>query len=192
MTQTDIDTAGNEFWLMPWLGHSFSSSTSRLFNCSAFSWHSYTAWCTVRIPFWRLPTVRDTNSFHAVFLTTIPSIFQGVYHEKTGIAGLHYLSFGLGILIASQVGARLMDRTYAYLKTKMGGQGRPEFRLRTYSTSNHLYKCSIDTWLSSKSVSWNRTTSYRIVHHRLDSWSPHTLDWPWYREQLIPQNFSYI
>lgn len=39
-----------------------------------------------------------------VYLTIIPSIFEGeTYHESVGIAGLHYIAFGLGVSLASQV-----------------------------------------------------------------------------------------
>ena len=56
--------------------------------------------------------------------------FRDVYHERVGIAGLHYLALGLGLLIPSQINARLMDKTYKLLKARNGGVGRPEFRLR--------------------------------------------------------------
>ena len=65
-----------------------------------------------------------------MFLTTIPSIFEGVYHEEVGIAGLNYFALGVGLTGASQLNARLMDRIYVYFTKKNGGQGRPEYRLR--------------------------------------------------------------
>ncbi|KAI9572551.1 MFS general substrate transporter [Boletus coccyginus] len=64
-----------------------------------------------------------------IFLTTMPSIFEGVYQESVGIAGLHYIALGIGITGASQVNARTMDKVYVYLKNKNGGVGKPEFRL---------------------------------------------------------------
>jgi len=63
----------------------------------------------------------------------MPSIFQGVYQESVGIAGLHYIALGIGITGASQVNARTMDKVYVYLKNKNGGVEKPEFRLRSYS-----------------------------------------------------------
>jgi hypothetical protein len=65
-----------------------------------------------------------------VFLTTIPTIFQGVYGQRVGVAGLHYLALGVGLSGASQVNARLLDRVYLYFAGRNGGRGRPEFRLR--------------------------------------------------------------
>jgi len=65
-----------------------------------------------------------------LFITTIPSIFQDVYHERVGIAGLHYLALGVGLTCGSQINARFMDRVYKSLKSRNGGVGRPEFRLR--------------------------------------------------------------
>ena len=63
----------------------------------------------------------------------MPSIFEGVYQESVGIAGLHYIALGIGITGASQVNARTMDKVYVYLRNKNDGVGKPEFRLRSYS-----------------------------------------------------------
>ncbi|GJE90729.1 MFS polyamine transporter [Phanerochaete sordida] len=64
-----------------------------------------------------------------LFLTTIPSIFEGVYHQRVGIASLHYIALGVGLTGASQINARLMDKIYVYFTKKNGGSGRPEYRL---------------------------------------------------------------
>ncbi|KII86228.1 hypothetical protein PLICRDRAFT_114364 [Plicaturopsis crispa FD-325 SS-3] len=64
-----------------------------------------------------------------LFLTTLPSIFEGVYHQRPGLAGLNYLAFGVGLTGASQINARMLDRTYIFFKERNGGVGRPEFRL---------------------------------------------------------------
>ena len=60
----------------------------------------------------------------------MPSIFGGVYHESNGIAGLHYLALGIGMMLSSQLNARYMDRIYIYFKEKNNGVGQPEFRVR--------------------------------------------------------------
>ena len=67
----------------------------------------------------------------SVLLTTIPSIFQGLYQQPAGIAGLHYIALGIGMTAASQLNARTMDRVYVHLMNKNGGVGKPEFRLRS-------------------------------------------------------------
>ncbi|EIN05407.1 MFS general substrate transporter [Punctularia strigosozonata HHB-11173 SS5] len=64
-----------------------------------------------------------------LFLTTIPDIFQGIYHQRVGIAGLHYIALGVGLTGASQINARLLDRIYLYFTNRNGGKGRPEYRL---------------------------------------------------------------
>lgn len=66
-------------------------------------------------------------------LTTIPQIYTGVYHESVGIGGLHYIALGMGLSVASQVNARILDKVYIYYKNRAGGVGRPEFRLRKSS-----------------------------------------------------------
>ena len=67
-----------------------------------------------------------------MFLTTIPSIFEGVYRQRVGIAGLHYIALGVGLTGASQLNARFMDKIYVYFSQKHGGTGRPEYRLREF------------------------------------------------------------
>jgi len=64
-----------------------------------------------------------------LFLVTIPDIFENTYHERVGIAGLNYIALGIGMTGASQINARLLDKIYARLKHKNGGEGKPEFRL---------------------------------------------------------------
>lgn len=65
----------------------------------------------------------------SVFLTTIDTIFEDVYQEETGIAGLNYFALGVGLTGASQINARFMDRIYMYFQRK-NGVGKPEYRLR--------------------------------------------------------------
>lgn len=69
----------------------------------------------------------------AVFLTTRTPIFTETYHEGVGMAGLHFLSIGIGLFSASQINARFIDRIYVYLKGRNEGVGEPEFRLREFS-----------------------------------------------------------
>lgn len=76
-----------------------------------------------------------------VFLTTIPSIFEGVYKQRVGIAGLHYIALGVGLTGASQVNARVMDKIYVYFTKKNGGQGRPEYRLRESHPPSSCHRC---------------------------------------------------
>ncbi|KAF9472904.1 MFS general substrate transporter [Pholiota conissans] len=64
-----------------------------------------------------------------LFLTTMPTIFREIYHEGVGIGGLNYIALGLGLSIASQTNARVVDKIYIYFKKKNGGVGEPEFRL---------------------------------------------------------------
>ncbi|KAI0333400.1 MFS polyamine transporter [Cubamyces sp. BRFM 1775] len=64
-----------------------------------------------------------------LFLTTLSSIYQGVYRESVGIAGLHYLALGIGLSGMSQVNAHYMDIIYKRLCARFGGEGKPEYRL---------------------------------------------------------------
>lgn len=78
-----------------------------------------------------LPNLPPPNST-TVAITTIPGIFENVYHESVGIGGLNYIALGVGLTGFSQLNARTMDKIYVYLKNKNGGVGRPEFRLREW------------------------------------------------------------
>ncbi|EKM55131.1 uncharacterized protein PHACADRAFT_255538 [Phanerochaete carnosa HHB-10118-sp] len=86
--------------------------------------------------FYREPIVQLLGVYMAfiygllyLFLTTIPSIFEGIYHQRVGVAGLHYIALGVGLTGASQINALFMDKIYVYFTKKNGGGGRPEYRL---------------------------------------------------------------
>jgi multidrug resistance protein len=91
-----------------------------------------------------------------LFLTTIPSIFQGIYQQPVGIAGLHYIALGIGLIAASQLNAKTMDKIYIYLKSKHGGVGRPEFRLPAMVPGSLLLPigCLIVGWTSEAHTHW--------------------------------------
>ncbi|OAX35714.1 MFS general substrate transporter [Rhizopogon vinicolor AM-OR11-026] len=91
-----------------------------------------------------------------LFLTTLPSIFQGVYQQSPGVAGLHYIALGIGVTGASQLNARTMDKVYVYLKSKNGGVGKPEFRLPAMFPGTVLLPigCLITGWSSQAHTHW--------------------------------------
>lgn len=63
-------------------------------------------------------------------LATFPTLWTEIYHERQGIAGLNYISLGVGLTLGSQILAPLQDRIYAYLKRRYNvSVGRPEFRV---------------------------------------------------------------
>ncbi|KAG2157948.1 MFS polyamine transporter [Suillus bovinus] len=91
-----------------------------------------------------------------LLLTTIPSIFQGLYQQPVGIAGLHYIALGIGLSAASQLNARTMDKVYIYLKNKHGGVAKPEFRLPAMVPGSLLLPigCFIVGWTSEAQIPW--------------------------------------
>ncbi|EPQ50360.1 MFS polyamine transporter [Gloeophyllum trabeum ATCC 11539] len=91
-----------------------------------------------------------------LFLTTIPSIFEGVYGERVGIAGLHYIALGVGLTGASQINARLLDRIYAHFIKRNGGQGRPEYRLPSMVPGTILLPAGlfIAGWTARRDIHW--------------------------------------
>ncbi|KAG0698144.1 MFS polyamine transporter [Suillus ampliporus] len=91
-----------------------------------------------------------------LFLTTIPSMFQGVYQESVGISGLHYIALGIGLIGASQLNARTMDKIYVHLKSKNSGVGKPEFRLPAMILGTLLLPigCLITGWTAQAHTHW--------------------------------------
>ncbi|KAA1478677.1 MFS polyamine transporter [Dentipellis sp. KUC8613] len=91
-----------------------------------------------------------------LFITTLPSIYQGRYHESVGIAGLHYLALGLGLFFGTQIGARVLDRSYKSMTKRNGGVGKPEFRLPTMYPGTLLIPAGllITGWTAEKHVFW--------------------------------------
>ncbi|KAG2150965.1 MFS polyamine transporter [Suillus clintonianus] len=91
-----------------------------------------------------------------LFLTTIPSIFQGVYHQSVGIAGLNYIALGVGLVVASQLNARTLDKIYVHLKSKHGGVGKPEFRLPAMLVGTILLPigCLTAGWTTEAHTHW--------------------------------------
>ena len=111
-------------------------------NSSASTWHLYMAIFTVcTLTLLNL----DVALYIPVFITTIPAIFQDVYHQRVGIAGLHYLALGVGLTVGSQLSALFMDRIYLWLKSRSGGVGKPEFRLREHQCSFSLFSSLAQT-----------------------------------------------
>ncbi|KAG5351218.1 hypothetical protein C0989_007369 [Termitomyces sp. Mn162] len=86
----------------------------------------------------------------------MPAIYEGQYHEKTSIAGLHYIAFGVGLTLASQVNARYMDRIYIYFKNKNNGVREPEFRLPSMVPGTIILPIGmfITGWAAQNKVHW--------------------------------------
>ena len=98
----------------------------------------------------------------------MPSIFEGVYQESVGIAGLHYIALGLGLTGASQLNARTLDKVYVYLKNKNGGVGKPEFRLRSCFVPVLPGSANAHIFCNSCHVCWHVGISYRVAHCGMD------------------------
>ncbi|KAF8333792.1 MFS polyamine transporter [Amanita rubescens] len=91
-----------------------------------------------------------------LFLTSMPNIFMGVYHESLGISGLHYIALGIGLTLASQINARMLDKIYIYFKNRNGGVGEPEFRLPSTIVGAVLLPIGlfISGWAAQAHVHW--------------------------------------
>ena len=130
---------GRPSWLNRSAVLSHYSSTNQSCSYWVFTWRTYMGYFIVSHVF---SHVRNLTYVFPVLLTTMPLMFQGVYQQPAGIAGLHYIALGIGMSGASQINARTMDKVYVHLKGKNGGIGKPEFRLRS---SLFLYVFSVNS-----------------------------------------------
>ncbi|KAL8772971.1 MAG: hypothetical protein Q9209_001991 [Squamulea sp. 1 TL-2023] len=64
-----------------------------------------------------------------LLLSTFPVLWTGRYQQSVGIAGLNYISMGVGFTLGAQILSPLNDRIYKSLKEKNNGVGKPEFRV---------------------------------------------------------------
>ncbi|KAL9621746.1 MAG: hypothetical protein Q9160_003864 [Pyrenula sp. 1 TL-2023] len=63
-------------------------------------------------------------------LATFPPLFQQTYHESLGIAGLNYISLGLGFFFGAPLCGKTNDVIYQKLKARHAPlPGRPEYRM---------------------------------------------------------------
>jgi MFS family permease len=63
-------------------------------------------------------------------LSTFPNLYMKVYGESVGIAGLNYISLGLGFFIGAPLCGKSGDKIYRKLKAKdPRGLGKPEYRM---------------------------------------------------------------
>jgi len=67
--------------------------------------------------------------FLYLMFVTFPTLFQGVYHERPGIAGLNYIGPGIGFLVGLGIWTPLMQYLFKRLTAANGGVSKPEFRL---------------------------------------------------------------
>lgn len=62
-------------------------------------------------------------------LSSFPMLWHNVYHQEPGIAGLNYISLGLGFFIGTQIAAQFADRIYKSLRAKNDNESKSEFRV---------------------------------------------------------------
>ncbi|KAJ4466446.1 MFS general substrate transporter [Lentinula edodes] len=91
-----------------------------------------------------------------LFITTIPGIFTIIYGESIGIMGLNYFSLGLGMVFASWMNSRTMDKIYMYFKTRNNGIGEPEYRVPTIVPASIFVPVGIfmTGWAAQAHVHW--------------------------------------
>ncbi|PVH99190.1 MFS general substrate transporter [Periconia macrospinosa] len=89
-------------------------------------------------------------------LSTFPRLWTEKYHQEVHIGGLNYVAVGFGFFVGAQVGTRLQDRIYMYLKQRNGGVGYPEFRIPLIWPGSLLVPIGIIiyAWTSEFTVFW--------------------------------------
>lgn len=89
-------------------------------------------------------------------LATFTVVFERSYNESVGIAGINYVSLALGYTAGGQIGGRLMDKIYLYLRARNGGESVPEHKL-PLSLSGGLFLVVgmiIYGWAAEKHFHW--------------------------------------
>ncbi|ESK90262.1 mfs multidrug [Moniliophthora roreri MCA 2997] len=91
-----------------------------------------------------------------IFVTTMPTIFQGIYSQSIGIAGLNYIALGLGLTSASFLNSRIMDKIYLYCKKRNNDIGEPEFRVPILIPASILLPTGLllSGWAAQKALHW--------------------------------------
>ncbi|QRW03446.1 major facilitator superfamily transporter [Ceratobasidium sp. AG-Ba] len=89
-------------------------------------------------------------------LTTFASIWTTRYGQSVGIAGLHYIFMGAGFTLGAQIGARVLDRIYNYLKKRNDNVATPEMRLPLLAIGSFLLPIGllIYGWTAQYTVFW--------------------------------------
>ncbi|KAG8962716.1 hypothetical protein FRC03_003870 [Tulasnella sp. 419] len=67
--------------------------------------------------------------FLYLIFTTFTPLFRETYGWSAGVSGLGYLGMGIGFMVATVGGSRLLDVIYQKLKARNGGVAQPEFRI---------------------------------------------------------------
>ncbi|KAI1794152.1 MFS polyamine transporter [Ganoderma leucocontextum] len=141
------------------------SEVRTIFDGADREWKNFVTKARFRpfILFVREPIIQLLGSYMAfmygtlyLFLTTIPLVFQGVYGESLGIAGLNYIALGIGLSGVSQISARLLDVVYMRLANKNRGIGKPEYRLLFMFPGTSLLPVGllITGWTARPNVHW--------------------------------------
>ncbi|OOF99256.1 hypothetical protein ASPCADRAFT_163364 [Aspergillus carbonarius ITEM 5010] len=91
-----------------------------------------------------------------LMLATFPALWQDVYGESVSIGSLNYISIGIGLLLGTQIGARLNDRVFLILKQRNDGTGLPEHRIPLMLPASVLVGVGMFWygWSASPHVQW--------------------------------------
>ncbi|KAG8534228.1 uncharacterized protein KY384_001072 [Bacidia gigantensis] len=89
-------------------------------------------------------------------LSTFPLLWTGRYHEELGVAGLNYISIGVGFTLGTQVASPLNDRVYRLYRRRNNGEGQPEFRIPLMNVGSCLVPIGlfIYAWTSQSHTHW--------------------------------------
>lgn len=97
-----------------------------------------------------------TYGFMYLFIVTFPEVYKGTYNMSTNIAGLMYLSLGIGFLLGTFTFQIAIDKTYRHLTKKNGGVPKPEFRLPCLILSGIFIPAGLILygWAAEKKLPW--------------------------------------
>lgn len=77
-----------------------------------------------------------------LLIASLPRVFQGIYQYPTGIASLHNLALGVGLIVFGQVEGFMIDFTYKKM-CKKHGNARPEYKLPMLMVTVFISPCAL-------------------------------------------------
>jgi hypothetical protein len=106
-----------------------------------------------------------------LLISSFPSLWEGRYNMRAGMASLNYISLALGSLIGAQICGPLTDAIYRRLKSRYKSPGLPEFRIPLMVPASFVSSCGIFLygWSAEAKVHWlvPNASSVYILYDRI-------------------------
>lgn len=91
-----------------------------------------------------LPAIYQSIMYGCFYLliASLPRVFEGIYHYDVGVASLHNLALGVGMIVFGQVEGFMIDYVFKKMREKHG-DSRPEYKLPMLMVTVFLTPCAL-------------------------------------------------